>query len=396
MSEELIGNDHLSRGHLLHHKTIAIIGGGPAGLTLARLLQLQGVEVHVFERDASSSARSQGGSLDLHVGSGQLALQRCGLTGQFAFVARPDGQATKVIDRHGRVLASSAGENEDFQPEVDRAALRDLLLHSLIDGTVAWGHSLQSLKAESNGRHRLVFASGKEFVADLVVGADGLRSRVREKITTTEAAYTGVTFFEVRLSDVDVKHPELARYVGPGNALALGDNKGLLAQRNGDGSIRVYVARRMSETWLKEQGIEATDTAKIRAGLLEWFTDWAPMLVEMIRQSDERVLPWPLYACPPDQKWETRSGLTIIGDAAHVMPPFLGAGANMAMLDAVELADHLASNHYRCLDDALAKFELGMRDRMAPIIAEAVATQDVLFNSDAPAALVDVFNGANQ
>jgi len=58
-----------------------------------------------------------------------------------------------------------------------------------------------------------------------------------------------------RLSDVDRRHSDIARYVGPDNILSLGDNKGLLAQRNGDGSVRVYVARRASEHWLRDNGL---------------------------------------------------------------------------------------------------------------------------------------------
>jgi 2-polyprenyl-6-methoxyphenol hydroxylase-like FAD-dependent oxidoreductase len=104
-----------------------------------------------------------------------------------------------------------------------------------------------------------------------------------------------------------------------------------------------------------------------------------------------RSVCYPLYAFPADQTWKTRPGLTIIGDAAHVMPPFLGEGANMAMLDAVELADRLLSNERPSLGDALAAFERRMHERMAPLIRRSIETQDLLFAPDAPAGLVAIF-----
>jgi 2-polyprenyl-6-methoxyphenol hydroxylase-like FAD-dependent oxidoreductase len=146
------------------------------------------------------------------------------------------------------------------------------------------------------------------------------------------------------------------------------------------------------EDWATTNAIDVNDAPGTRGKLLEWFTDWAPFLVDMVRRSDDRFLIWPLYAFPADQVWDTVSGLTIIGDAAHVMPPFLGEGANMAMLDAVELADHLLSPDFQTLDLALASFERGMCERMAPLIRGSVETQDLLFAADAPAGLVATFN----
>lgn len=384
-------NTHLPVAHLLRGKRIAIVGGGPAGLTLARLLQMNSVSVHVFERDAQAHARLQGGSLDLHESSGQRALARCGLTEPFSAVARPDGQATCVVNKNGiRLAASTADDDGDSRPELDRGALRDLLLGSLIEGTVRWGHPLGAIVPKAD-RYVLVFDGKQLELFDLVIGADGFRSMVRSLITPIASCYTGVSFIETCLSRVDERHPAIAGYVGPGNVLALGDNKGLLAQRNGDGSIRVYIARRVPDRWCRANGIGVLAAAQIRECLLAWFPDWAPELVDMVRHSDDSFLPWPLHAFPPDQDWDTRPGLCIIGDAAHVMPPFLGQGANMAMLDAVELSDHLTSGHFAHLTEAIAAFEQAMRRRTGPLISGSLQTQDLLFADDAPEALVASF-----
>jgi 2-polyprenyl-6-methoxyphenol hydroxylase-like FAD-dependent oxidoreductase len=134
-----------------------------------------------------------------------------------------------------------------------------------------------------------------------------------------------------------------------------------------------------------------SDANRTREQLLAWFTDWAPCLADLVRDCDDRFMYWPLYAFPSDQHWPTKAGLTIIGDAAHVMPPFLGEGANMAMLDAVELANHLTSDRHLSLREAMFAFEDGMHRRMAPLIRSSLETQDLLFAPDAPASLVATF-----
>jgi len=115
---------------------------------------------------------------------------------------------------------------------------------------------------------------------------------------------------------------------------------------------------------------------------------WAPKLTDLLSHSDDQFLPWPLYVLRMSDPWTTREGLTMIGDAAHIMPPFLGAGANMAMLDAVELSDTLTSTRSTDLTTALATFERHMLDRMTPLIEQSIAIQNVMFADDAPDGLV--------
>jgi 2-polyprenyl-6-methoxyphenol hydroxylase-like FAD-dependent oxidoreductase len=384
-------NPHLPEGHLLRGKRVAIVGGGLAGLTLARLLQLRDVFVNVYERDAGPNARAQGGSLDLHKESGQLAINRCGLDYQFHAVSRPEGQASLVYDKHGILRASSnASQESQSSPEIDRGQLRDLLRGSLADGTEIWDRQLVELAWE-DGVHKLIFTNAAPAWADLVIGCDGAWSKVRRFLSPLTPYYTGVSFIETCLSDADRRHPKIAAIVGRGSAMSLGDHKGLLAQRNGDGSIRVYVARRISESWITEKReLDARTPAAMRAEMLAWFADWAPSLTDMLSRSDDEFILWPLYAMPMQPAWPTGDGVTVIGDAAHVMPPFLGAGANMAMLDAVELADHLCSDRFSDIKKAIASFEHGMRERMAPMIEQSVATQDVLFADDAPDGLASL------
>lgn len=381
-------------GRLLRDKTVAVVGGGPAGLTLARLLQMSGVRLQLFERNAASPWHGRGGSLDLHEGSGQLALRRCGLTPAFDAVARPDAQGEKVLDRQGVVRAASDGQGDDgSKPEIDRGVLEALLRDALEPGTVKAGKTLLDVVPQDDGGHLLRFADGTCEYADLVVGCDGIGSRVRRLLTDEKPAYTGVTFVETRLVDVERTLPQIARLVGEGVALSLGDQKGLLAQRNGDRSIRLYVARRIGEHWAREAGLDLSDATAVRAHLLSWFADWSPLLVDMLRYSEDRFYCWPLYALTHDRPWESVPGVTLIGDAAHVMPPFSGQGANMAMLDGVELADHLLAGSFETIDQAIAAFERAMFDRTKPVIERALATQDLMFTDDAPEGLVELFRG---
>ncbi len=153
---------------------IAIIGAGPGGLTLARILQLKNVEVKIYERENSIDDRSQGGTLDLHVQSGQHALQLAQLFDKFEAVCRPEGQDARFVDKSGKVHHEKVFDNKSFdRPEIDRGVLRQILLDSLKENTIRQGHNLQYIESLGNGQHKLVFDNGVTEIADLVIGADG-------------------------------------------------------------------------------------------------------------------------------------------------------------------------------------------------------------------------------
>lgn len=350
---------------------IAIIGGGPGGLTLARLLQQQGHKVTVFEADASPQVRGQGGSLDLHEESAQLALREAGLTAAFLAVARFDSQAMRVADKHGTLLwdESVASDKQD-RPEVDRGQLRDLLLASLLPGTVQWGHKLETATLLPTGGRLLHFENGQQAVAELVIGADGAWSRLRPLLTEVQPSYSGVSFIELGLPDAAERTPQLAALVGQGKLMALHDDKGLIAQYNGDGRIRVYVALRVAEDWLAQSGLAHSTPAQARTLLLAQFPDWAPELRALIECSEDHIVPRPLYTLPIDHRWAGQAGITLLGDAAHLMSPFAGEGVNIAMLDALKLAEALQTEPDQA--SALARYEADLFTR-AQIAAQMSA-----------------------
>jgi 2-polyprenyl-6-methoxyphenol hydroxylase-like FAD-dependent oxidoreductase len=123
---------------------IAIVGAGLGGLTLARVLHVHGIRGVVFEAEPSPDARTQGGTLDIHPESGQLAFREAGLDAEFHAVVRPGGEDLRIADRTGRVLVDKITPDDALhrRPEIDRAALRRILLDSLPNRAVHWGRRL--------------------------------------------------------------------------------------------------------------------------------------------------------------------------------------------------------------------------------------------------------------
>jgi 2-polyprenyl-6-methoxyphenol hydroxylase-like FAD-dependent oxidoreductase len=180
---------------------------------------------------------------------------------------------------------------------------------------------------------------------------------------------------EVQFSDVDDRHPEISKSVGRGSLLALSDNKGLLAQRNGQNRIRLYITFRKPKNWITESGIPFNQPEQARTHLLQLFPDWDNNLLNFIRSCDDSFIPRPLYMLPINHRWETQRGVTLLGDAAHLMSPFAGEGANVAMLDATELA--LAITNSNDVTQAIRDYEQKMFIRAAKAAEESARNLDL-------------------
>lgn len=301
------------------------------------MLQARGVPCTIYEREPSPAARTQGGSLDLHAASGQRALVLAGLTREFIAIARPEGDDHQIAGKDGRVYLSKIGPRlregaakradrgcprvehadgdqplweEGTRPEVDRGTLRQIFVDSLAPGTIKWGHKLQCVLP--GAPRRLVFVNGYSTAADLVVGADGAWSAVRPALSPARPKYTGVTFVETQINDIDTRFPELGELVGQGSFMAIDVNKGILAQRSADARVRSYVALRVPECWPQTSGFaHATDPALARAQLLALFPDWAPQLRRLVDVCENTIVPRPLYKLPVGHMWPHRPGFTV-------------------------------------------------------------------------------------
>ena len=365
---------------------IAVLGGGPGGLTLARVLQQNGVSCTVYEREGSVVTRPQGGTLDMQAETGQVALRTAGLLEKFLAISRPEGQDGRMLDKTGKVRFEHHADPDDReQPEIDRGQLRTLLLDSLTPGTVRWHSDVREI-IDHGDNYRIDLADGSSHPADVVIGADGAWSKVRPMLSSAKPEYTGVTFVEIHIENVDERHPDLADLVGNGSMHALSDNKALIAQRNSGSNVRVYAALRVPEDWASTCGIDFSDVATTGPALRGYFSDWAPQLLALIDASDKAFVPRPLYTLPFPHTWVARRGMTLVGDAAHLMSPFSGLGANLAMLDGAEIAVELATaiNAGTPVDDAIARYESVMQPRGAEAAEGAAKGIDIAIAADAP------------
>ncbi|MFG2893498.1 FAD-dependent oxidoreductase [Streptomyces sp. NPDC048248] len=367
---------------------IAVIGGGLGGLLCARVLQREGRPVTVFEREESADARPHGATLELRAATGRAALLAAGLDDEFRAIACPGGRETRLLDRTGTLLHRELPDDGEDEPaEIGRADLRRLLLDSLAPGTVRWGRYLSTLHPLGEGTHKAVFDGGHTETFDLVIGADGAWSRVRPLLTDDTPHYSGVTFVEVGFDDVDARHPAVARLVGDGSMLALSGAKGLIAHRDhrdGRDHIRAYIAFRGSQDWMLDRGVNVHDTEDMRAALLESFADWDSALLTLLRENDGGFLNQPLFALPVPHTWPHTPGLTLLGDAAHLMTPFSGKGADLALLDGWELAASLT--RHADPEAALRDYEATMLPRSAEAAGAAARDLDNAIAADAVAA----------
>jgi 2-polyprenyl-6-methoxyphenol hydroxylase-like FAD-dependent oxidoreductase len=385
---------------------IAIIGAGPAGLAVARTLHLAGIRPTIYDADASLASRNQGGTLDLHADSGQIAIEDMHLEAEFAALARPEGQSHRMLAPDGTVLSEQIAAPDTFAaPEIDRGQLRTMLAESVLAGdpdAIRWSHRVERVETNADGSSTISFTGREAVVADLVIGADGGWSRVRRILTDALPHYSGVSFVEVVFSDVAAQHPAIGALVGDGHMWANGDGRAIILQRNSGDVVRGYLGMRIDLDWLAQAGLGASDgrggvrasdgrggvaldanatqrlgdptsVERVRAVLLEEFADFAPELREVIARSEGSLPNRPIFGLATPTSWRHVAGVTVIGDAAHVMAPFGGNGVNLAMLDGVELAHDLVAaiedgaTNAAGLDAAIVRHEERMLARSNPI-----------------------------
>ncbi|MEK0100393.1 FAD-dependent monooxygenase, partial [Streptomyces sp. A475] len=169
--------------------------------------------------------------------------------------------------------------------------------------------------------------------------------------------------------------------VGPGNLWCVGVNQIRAAQRLSDGSLRVGISLRAAD--------RPIDTYRGRRALLDMFGGWDPRLTALIEAGDSAPVPRLIEAMPLGTRWSSRQGVTLIGDAAHLMPP-VGEGANQAMLDAAELAGRLAADPADP-DAAIQEYEEAMFARIHPIAEMSARVQAMMLSPTAAEDIVRFF-----
>jgi 2-polyprenyl-6-methoxyphenol hydroxylase-like FAD-dependent oxidoreductase len=356
---------------LTQNKQIAIVGGGPGGLTLARLLQMKGANVQVYERDFDENARLIGSPLDLHEESGLTAIRRADLLDEFKKNFRRGADKKVIVNERAEVFFSNHQTkpdedfgNETFRPEIDRGSLRNILLESLQPETIVWDSHFISMDAQNEG-WSLHFKNGATAYADLVVAADGANSKIRPYITDIKAFYTGITMMEGNVYDAEKAIPHVCNLLNGGALLAFGNTKNLFMGLKGNGDLTFYTSFRTDEKWAVNNGLDYADKTQLLAWFKKEYAEWSSIWYELFENAATPFIPRPLYCMPMDQTWNTLPNVTMLGDAAHVMPPSAGEGANLAMLDALELSECLTSDQFETLPEALSFYETNMRQRAA-------------------------------
>jgi len=384
---------------LINNKKIAIVGGGPGGLTLARLLQMKGADVKVYERDLDKNARVQGSPLDLHEDSGLAAIRKAELLKEFKENFLPGADKTLIVNEKAEVFYSDHETNleenfgdEYFRPEIDRGALRKILLESLELETVVWNSHFISMEKQDEG-WKLNFKNRESVYADIVIASDGANSKIRPYITDIKPFYSGILMLEGNIYQSKIKVPNMDSLINGGKIMAFGNEKNILMGQKGNGDIGFYASFKANENWASDSGLDFNDKLKV----LEWFKtnypEWGNIWHELFANAETPFIPRPIYCIPLDQTWETQSNLTMIGDAAHVMPPFAGEGANMAMLDALELSEYLTSEKYNSLTEAISEYEINMRKRASEAAKESLENGEKMHSENALEMMLDFFKG---
>src|SRR6202789_984042 len=369
---------------------VTIIGAGLGGLTFARVLHIHGIAAAVYEAEASANARAQGGMLDIHEYNGQLALKAAGICEKFREIIHTGGQASRVVDKDGMVLLDEPDDGTGGRPEVHRGDLRRILLDSLPADTIRWGHKLRAVSALGGGRHVLTFADGPTVTTDLLVGADGAWSRVRPLLSEAKPAYVGTSFIETYLFDSDTRYKASAEAVGGCTLMAIAPGKGILAHREAGGDLHTYAGLNKPEDWIA--GIDLSDPTTALARVAAEFDGWAPELIALITDSETAPVARPIHALPVQHRWDRVAGVTLLGDAAHLMSPFAGEGANLAMFDGSELGEAIAA-HPGDIEAALAEYEQALFPRSAELAAESDQNHKLMFADNAPDGLLKLLTG---
>jgi tetracycline resistance monooxygenase len=371
---------------LIKNKNIVIIGGGPVGLTTARILQINGADVTVYERDLNAQARTSGGTLDIHSDSGQKAIEKAALMDVFYQYARPTGE--KMADMQGNITSAEMPDEENAytRPEIDRNDLRKIMLENLNANTVIWDSHLTHIE-KTGEQYHLEFKNGTTATADFVIVANGGRSNARKFVTSKEPQLSGTYIIQGEIAHPDRDYPEFKPKYGNGNVMAMGEQKMFYTHTMGDGSVHFGVSFKADENWISNHGIDFEDLTAVRAFLNETFKNWSGDYKKFFAAAtDFSGLPLRLFSL--EEPWEKHSNITLVGDAAHVMPPFAGEGVNMGLMDAYQLTENLTNGKFETLQDAIDDYEQKMfgyaleaqrqTSKMENLLHSDITTEDIM------------------
>ncbi|KAK4942939.1 hypothetical protein LTR10_017323 [Elasticomyces elasticus] len=390
---------------------IALVGGGPASLTVGNLLQKSNIPFTIFElrpKPTEEDLAKPVGMLDLHEESGLAALEACDLLNDFHSHTGVCSESQIIANKDGNVIYTDDG-GLTTRPEISRNSLTRILLDRLPPDSVKWEHKLISTSrtttTSGNTEIELDFGKNGKHAFDFVIGADGTWSRVRNLLTDTKPKYAGWQLITVTIRHITKRYPDLARYVGTGSFMCLGQRHGVLSQRGLQDSARIYICLTTpDEHFGGTSGLNNSAPVEAAAKLLNddaLLGQFGPQVKELVRTAcdeetkdnpDAKLSIMPLYMLPIGHSWEHKPGATVIGDAAHVMCPWAAEGVNLAMHDARDVSEaiikacetvpHDAASFQRTLDPLVEEFERNMAERAKEKAEETYSNGQVMFGSE--------------
>ncbi|MDF2114437.1 FAD-dependent monooxygenase [Roseiarcaceae bacterium H3SJ34-1] len=329
---------------------VAIIGAGMGGLALANALKARNIDVKIHEQ--AEELTQVGAGIQLTPNAVKV-LRGLGLDHrlkEFGFVPQAimglDGRSGKTVFR--TPLAGACEELYDAPyVHIHRGDLQTILRDPLLDSMISLGKHCVDVRNESDCAVA-AFSDGSSIEADLIVGADGIRSAARKSLFGADAprftnniCWRSVVPFE-NGPDYDL--------VGPYNSIWFGPNGHVVTYYVRGGKAVNIIACLESTDWQEE----SWHVRSTKEELANAYDGWHPKLQKIFARADE-VYKWGLFDRDPMESW-TRDRVTLLGDAAHPMLPYLSQGAAMAMEDALVLA-RMVGQQQDDLDAALRAYE---------------------------------------
>ncbi|MCE2565209.1 FAD-dependent monooxygenase [Komagataeibacter sp. FNDCF1] len=340
---------------------VAIVGGGIGGLALACALEQRGIGYRLFERSARLGEIGAGVQMTPNAVKVIRALGLLDGLKQVGFL--PDSLIGRNW-RSGKTLFRTPLRNACEQLygasffHVHRADLHELLLSGVQQERITLGKACQSVEQRADGGV-IHFTDGDSFRADLVVGADGIHSAVRNSLFgAQQARFTGHMCWRA-VVPFDV----MPDFVSPDSSFWMGPKGHVVTYYVKGGKAVNIVAVLESRDWVEE----SWNLPSSRDELLAAFHGWHPNIQKLFQRVDT-TFKWGLFDRDPMDRWSV-GNVTLLGDAAHPMLPFLSQGAAMAIEDGYELARALAAPVP--VSDALQVYEASRRPRTRQVQLES-------------------------